>query len=298
MEPEGRLYTLLINLLTDYSTLTDLRTIGRSILSSTLLTPAQTRRWLKPLTFTSDPNVSVGAPWEILRAPGLNRSSYLYTKAGDIGLYSAEVALLPDYDVGFTVLTAGLQSSVNVRVVSDILAATFVPALEAAAAQEAEQIYAGTYTSTADANSSLTVVVTDGKPGLGITRWIENGTDVFPLLGTLFGVTSEQLAQATQAGGGLSVRLYPTGLRSRDGTMAVAWRAVFELFPEPLDAGAFSENCATWVIVDSLIYGAVGVDEFLFGLSVDGKEAESIEPRMLRTQLKKTSAGGGGQERR
>lgn len=81
------MYEQVISSRIDSSTITDLRTVGRSILSSTLLTAAQTRRWLKPLTFTSDTNVSVGAPWEIVRAPGLTHSSYLYTKSGDIGLY-------------------------------------------------------------------------------------------------------------------------------------------------------------------------------------------------------------------
>jgi hypothetical protein len=275
-----------------YSNINDLRALGRSILSATLLTPAQTRRWMKPLTFTSDPNGSVGAPWEIVRAPNLNRTSQLYTKSGDIGLYSAEVALLPDYDVGFTVLAAGLRSNANVRILSDILAAVYVPALEAAAKQEAQQIYAGTYTGTNGTSSSLTVV-TDGKPGLGITQWVENGTDVFPLIGAILGATPEQLAQAAQAGGGVSIRLYPTGLKSRDGTK-VAWRAVYELFLEPLDPGAFSENCVTWVTVDGIIYGAVGVDEFLFNLSGDGSKAVSIEPRVMRTELKR--AGGKGRK--
>lgn len=214
------------------------------------------------------------------------------------------MALLADYDVGFTVLAAGWQSHASIRVISDILAAVFVPALEAAARQEAEQVYAGTYAGPADtSNSSLTIAVMDGKPGLGITRWIENGTDVFPLLGALLGATPEQLAQAAHSSSSVSVRLYPTGLRSRAGTPAIAWRAMYELLPEPLDAGAFSQNCATRADVDSVIYGAVGWDEFLFRLSADGAEAVRIEPRVLRTQLMKTkkstrSAGGRRRERR
>jgi CubicO group peptidase (beta-lactamase class C family) len=278
-----------------YSSINDLRRIGISILSSTLLTPAQTRRWMKPLTFTSDANFSVGAPWEIVRAPNLNRTSYLYTKSGDIGLYSAELALLPDYDVGFTVLAAGLQTDANVRIISDILAAVFVPALEAAAKQEADQVYAGTYTGPAGTNSSLTVV-TDGSPGLGVTRWMENGTDVLPLIGIILGATPDQLAQLAAVGGGVSIRLYPTGLMSSDGTKA-AWRAVYEVLPEPSDPGAFSQNCVTWVTVDSVIYGAVGADEFLFNLSTGGGSAVSIEPRVLRTELQRAGAGGGKKKR-
>ena len=259
-----------------YSSINDMRLVGISILNSTLLSPAQTRRWMKPQSFTSDLNVSVGAPWEILRAP-INRTSWMYTKSGDIGLYSGELALLPEYDVGFTVLAAGVSSNANVRILSDILAAAFVPALEAAAKEEAEKNYAGTYTS--GANSNVTVV-TDSNPGLGITSWTENGTDVFEILGSVLGVTSAQE---------LSVRLYPTGLKSKDGSK-VAWRATYEALPEPLDPGAFSENCQSWVLADQLIYANVGWDEWLFNLDGNGK-AVSIEPRLLRTQLQKSTGG-------
>ena len=261
-----------------YSTINDLRLLGISMLNSDLLSPAQTRRWMKPHTFTSDPNISVGAPWEIVRAP-INRTSWMYTKSGDIGLYSGEVALLSDYDVGFTVLAAGQSSTQNVQILSDMLAATFVPALEAAAKEEAENTYAGTYTDSG-AKSTLTLV-TDGNPGLGITSWTDDGTDVVSGIGALLGATSAKR---------VSIRLYPTGLKSKDGTK-IAWRAVYEAFPQPLDPGAFSTNCITWVVVDSLIYGGVGWDEWLFNLNANGTQAQSIEPRVLKNQLRKSSGG-------
>ena len=268
-----------------YSSTNDLRAIGKSIISSTLLSPAQTRRWLKPQSFTTDPTVAVGAPWEILRAPGLNRTSYMYTKSGNLGSYAAEVAYLLDYDVGFTVLAAGLKSSVNVRIISDILAAVFVPALEVAAKEEAQCMYAGTYTSSGAVNSSMTVEV-DSGPGLAITSWVQNGTDAFPLIGTILGAKPAQLEQLAQAGGKVSARLYPTGLKSRDGTL-MGWRAVYELLPRPADPGAFGVNCYSWAMVEPVIYGAVGVDEFLFSLCPGGQGAVSVEPRVLRTKLER-----------
>lgn len=67
-----------------------------------------TRRWMKPVTFTANPNVSVGAPWEIVRAPS-NRTSFIYAKLGDVISYSTIMGLIPDYDVGFTILLAGAQ---------------------------------------------------------------------------------------------------------------------------------------------------------------------------------------------
>jgi hypothetical protein len=47
-----------------YSSPANITTLGRSILASTLLKPALTCRWMKPRAFTSDPFLSVGAPWK------------------------------------------------------------------------------------------------------------------------------------------------------------------------------------------------------------------------------------------
>lgn len=52
-----------------YSSSHDLQLIGRSILNPTLLSPALTCRWLKPVTFTGDNKAVARAPWEIYRAP-------------------------------------------------------------------------------------------------------------------------------------------------------------------------------------------------------------------------------------
>jgi hypothetical protein len=65
------------------------------------------------------------------------------------GLYSSQVALLPDWEARFTVLavgTASRTSHANVEIISDMLAAAFIPALEAIARAEAKTVYAGTYT--------------------------------------------------------------------------------------------------------------------------------------------------------
>jgi CubicO group peptidase (beta-lactamase class C family) len=158
-----------------YSSLNDMTRIGLSILNSTFLTSAQARRWLKLNAFRSNVNDSVGASWEVFRAPG-ERVSYLYTKAGLLGSYSSQLALMPDYIVGFTVLAAGKAGLPQVQVLSNMLAEIFYPALEAAAKEEADANYAGTSQDPTGINSSVTVV-TDGRPGLGVPQWIFNGTD-------------------------------------------------------------------------------------------------------------------------
>ena len=180
-----------------YSSINDMRCIGFSILNSALLPPAQTRRRMKPVSFTSNPTPLSVRRWEVARSPSRNRASWMYTKSGDIGLYSSQVALLPDWDAMFTGLAAGRASQTghaNVRIISDMLAATFVPALEATARAEAKTVYAGAYTGGTNSSSTLTVVV-DDRPGLGTTCQTESGTDIFPLITTLLEVTPAQPAQ-------------------------------------------------------------------------------------------------------
>ncbi len=50
-----------------YSSPSDLAKFGRAVLGSRQLSPAQTRRWMKPVSHTADPLTSIGAPWEISR---------------------------------------------------------------------------------------------------------------------------------------------------------------------------------------------------------------------------------------
>src|ERR1700761_4052160 len=93
-----------------FSSLHDLSLAGASLLSSSLLSPAQARRWLKPVTHTSSTSFSVGRPWEITMVPpsasGDRPAVEIYGKEGNLGHYSAYLALIPDYQVGLAVLAA------------------------------------------------------------------------------------------------------------------------------------------------------------------------------------------------
>ena len=256
-----------------YSNINDMTKVGLSILNSTFLTPTQTRSWLKPKSFSSNINDSVGAPWEIFRAPG-ERVSFLYTKNGALGLYASQMALMPDYNVGFTVLAAGTSNSLQVRVLSNLLSEIFYPALEAAAKEEAAANYAGTYQDPNGFNSSITII-TDDRPGLGVQNWLFNGTDGFSILRAILTVTEDTT---------LGIRLYPTSLKTTsrdDGRVTrTAWRAVVDA-PSVASPGPFSSSCSSWAAVDLYTYGGIGLDEFVFDLGPEGK-AISVESRVLQ----------------
>jgi CubicO group peptidase (beta-lactamase class C family) len=177
-----------------FSTLTDLAKFSTSILNSTLLSPVQTRRWLKPLVHTASPYFSVGAAWEIHRVPHSNGVvTDLYTKLGDSGHNGGIVVVIPEYGAGFNLVDtyggttrSGLQGLLIDAVISHIL-----PALEAQAAREASQSLAGTYVASVEAglNTTLTLVVDDAVPGLTVEQWISNSSDVLLYQPQIFGHT-------------------------------------------------------------------------------------------------------------
>lgn len=245
-------------------------TLGRAILNSTLISAPLTRQWMKPQTHTSSLGYGVGLTWEILSF-GNERPIDLYTKSGDIGVYSSVFALSPDHNVGFVVMGAGQNTHVSLAFVSDLISQTLIPALEQSAKNQAHQHFAGTY-ALRNGNSSITIV-TDGGPALSVTRWINNSTNMLNSYATLNGISDPSQ---------FSIRLYPTGLQNQG---QASFRAVIPP-PLPTGIGPFTSSCITWVTVDGQVYGNVGIDEFLFNMDRNGN-AVSVSPRALRTVLQR-----------
>ena len=267
-----------------YSSLHDLTIWGRSILSSSLLPPAVTRRWLKPHTHTSSLLYSVGRPWEIFRTvtQPSDRVIDFYTKQGNIGSYGSHIALSQDYGVGFVVLGSSV-GGVDPSGVSSAIGAVLLPALENTARVQAQAAFQGTYQSDDPAvNSSLTIVADDGLPGMAITSWISNGTNFFDAIATLVDAVGLDFA----------FRVYPTNLAAftAPGSKRVAFRIIVQdvnTFSSSIaNPGIFSSGCETWVGVDARNYGNVGLDEVIFDVG-EGGAVESVEVPSLRITLVK-----------
>ncbi|KAJ7588077.1 beta-lactamase/transpeptidase-like protein [Mycena floridula] len=256
-----------------FSSTCDVAKAGRAILESSLISPLLTRRWMKPHSHTSSFSMSLGAPWEIRRLvlPDENRIIDIYTKSGDLGSYSTLIGLLPDYEVGFSILAAGTAPHLDATTLAGLIGDAFLPSLETAAREEADVNFAGLYTSSI-VNSTIVLNTESGKPGFGISRWISNGTDMAQTLATfLHGQTSP--------------RLYPTNLLSKS---SYYFRALFEQPPAVIDNGPFSFDCtsSSFFMLDSVHYGTIALDDFVFDLDGDGK-ATSLEARALRLALER-----------
>ncbi|KAH7207360.1 beta-lactamase/transpeptidase-like protein [Fusarium oxysporum] len=268
-----------------FSTAADLTRLGQSILNSSILSPSETRSWMKPITHTADVHMSVGMPWEIRRTYiPLGRSGArvvdLYTKNGAIGLYTAIFVLSPDHEIGYVALIAGANRAYLLSYLPDLLAQTLLPAAENAARDTAVKRLAGPFKGP---KSQLTVTMDDT---LVVRNWTRGDVDVIA-------------TQAALTWPGLDVttvlRLYPVGL---EGNKRMSFRGVFEARAvgestaeaetNATDAniGPFSGGCLSWGGVDSLTYGNIGVDDFEFEVDGDGN-ATGLTPRVMRETLEK-----------
>lgn len=266
------------------STLNDMAKFGLAILNSTLLPDDETRWWLKPVTHTARLQYSVGRPWEIHRYT--NPSGVvtdLYTKSGDSGAYSAFLVLLPDYGAGFSLLSASTMPTRfdNLAGIADAVTEAVVPALAAEAGVEAAQRFAGTYSSNeAGLNTSLVLTVNQTEsdaPGLVISSWISNGTNVLDTL--------------TPSPGFPPWRLLPSISDTAHGKMAFRLVSGFDApnAQPPVGPSLFSGRgflIADWISADSVTYGGIGTTLFVFDIDCAG-QATAVSPAAFRVKLER-----------
>ncbi|KAH7166429.1 beta-lactamase/transpeptidase-like protein [Dactylonectria macrodidyma] len=262
-----------------FSTAADLTTLGQSILRSSILASNETRAWLKPVTHTSELQMSVGMPWEIRRVllpisstSNKTRVVDLYTKNGMLGSYSALFILSPDHNFGFVALFASTTMGLDMfSVLPSLITDTMLPALEEAAREQARSRFAGNYTSS---HGDIVVGVDKNLPGLSVRSWKRGKVDVLKQFTNVLGVGS----------GGL--RLYPVGL---EGNGKIRFRGVYDFEREVPSQGIVDpwvDLCLAWGGADAVKYGNMAIDDFEFDLDDSGK-ATGITPRVWRERLAK-----------
>ena len=232
---------------------------------------------MKPVTFTAALKMAVGAPWEIYRTEIGGRTVDMYTKNGGWGAYGTQFVLVPDYNFGFSVLTASnfgeASTALVVYGISDMVASAVLPALEDIARTQANATFAGHYVASSqeDLNSSLTITVDDG-PGLRVTQWTSNGTDFF------------EDNHLNSAGTYLDFRLYPNQLYTGSN---VGFTGAWQTIPAKHYEGAFDLNCVLWANTDSITYGNVGIEDFVFEVDPTTERVTNLQLKALRTTLER-----------
>lgn len=267
-----------------WSSSNDILSFGSAILSNKLLSKRKTRACLQPDAFVSSFGQAVGGPWEIMRGDKLtsdNRIIDVYTKSGDMSLYHAYLALVPEYDLVISVLTGGLEVSKDPFARSRLLSAAvsaFVPAMEQAAREQASSKdgQAGRY---ADNKTDSTLVLElDDGPGLRLTEFTVRGYDVLKNIDDFklsTGSAGSGSLEKRQEGDGPvgEARVYPA---QRSNKNQSAWRAVFTAPIEDVaqlekDIFFSDPSCITWFGVDRSRYNFESISEFVFETCGDGK---------------------------
>lgn len=273
-------------------------------MNSTLLKPALTRRWLKPISFSSDFVAAVGAPWGIRRIrpndKHPHRTVTAFTKAGSVGDYSAFLSLLPDYNLGITLMIAGDAPAGSIFGFADYVASTIIPAYDAASREAADAQFGGMYTYRGPVsktnqtilNSTIQINTSPDVPGLGIGTWYSNSSNMIPVsLALQSGLSvATDPANNNKTAPVPSVRLYYTGLETKlpNGRVRQAFKAVFENIGGPDNPGKwYSTDCGIWIDYTGVTYAGQPLDGFVFELEEATGQVKSVYNMALNITLEK-----------
>jgi hypothetical protein len=218
--------------------------------------------WLLPVSWSTGMHTFYGMPWEILRSGSVLKHSKrpvtIVTKSGGLPGYYSQILLLPEYDLGVTILVAGNITVLNR--LKEIVLVGLIQAAEAAMWDHVDKIYTGNLTATnASLNSSLSL---EGSPqnGLTISKFISNGTDVLQtVLPQSLGAEMDTHKTSRHA------QLTPTLLfKNESSQQGEIWRIVIvqERKEEQNGRGLFEDFCLT--DIDTVSYASLPLNEVVF----------------------------------
>lgn len=234
------------------------------------LPPNVVREWLRETGATGSPYSSYGVPWELLRSPSPSQGYVVdvVSKGGGLAGYLSTALVFPQYGVAASILVAGDPAAnrwLRARVVRDVVAWA-----GAVARRQARAAYAGKYVATNGLDSRLQLRVDRGRPGLGIAKFVSNGTDMIAFL--------ESYYAPGKPAGSVDARLIPTGL-------GASWRMSVNVDDDDQEAEESVWRKACFTDVDTWAYGGESVMEFIFEMGQG--EAVSVELPAFRITLEK-----------
>ena len=129
-----------------YSSASDLGRFLRHVLGRyNGLTPAL--NWLQPASYAASVGSFYGAPWEIFRTTAVLRHRprplTFVTKAGGLPGYTSIIILVPQHDVGITILVAGNGDALSA--IRRLVTLPLARAIDDLAAEQVDHRYSGTY---------------------------------------------------------------------------------------------------------------------------------------------------------
>ncbi|KAK3704710.1 hypothetical protein LTR37_013684 [Vermiconidia calcicola] len=242
------------------SSLADLSRFGRAVLTSELITPSQTLRWLKPVSDTSNLRNAVGRPWEIYHFGDAATDPIIdvYTKTASVGRYSSYFGLAPSHDVGFAILAVDTETEApDLNAYADIVLGA-LGQIDELTRKQADATLAGTYH---DGESMFQLKLTGSDPGLKVSKLTIDGTNWLVEIACRAGIDKAS---------DHDLRLYPTNLESNTsgGGKQQVFQAIIQDKSALVDAG--TPTCISWQTVGELKRNGVPLDRFVIETGSDG----------------------------
>jgi CubicO group peptidase (beta-lactamase class C family) len=218
--------------------------------------------WLLPVSWATGMQTFYGMPWEILRSETVlehsRRPVTIVAKSGGLPGYVSQIFLLPEYDLGVTILVAGDIALLDQ--LQEIVLVNLIKAAEAAIWDHVATVYTGDLVAmNSFLNSSLSL---RSKPehGLTVSKFISNGTD---MLGT--GIPQFLAPFMTADESPWHAQLVPTLLFKNESTkQGEIWRmlVVQERMEGRSGRGVFDGMCLT--NIDTATYNSLPLNEVVF----------------------------------
>jgi len=229
---------------------------------------------MQPASWAEGMQSFIGVPWEIFRTDKIlvdsRRPVTFATKGGGLPGYLSLIFVLPEYDIGITILVAGGRGDLLFKL-REVVTVEVVRAAEEVALKQLKR-YSGDYVATEPAlNSSITLSV--DRHGLSVTRFVSNGTDILTFsIPKFFGVEEPYRAQLT-----------PTLLfkdeEKREGEL---WR--LQVVPGKSDDGVWDTHCVT--DLDPITYGGLPLTEIVFWMGKN-ESVESVDLSGFRVTMER-----------
>jgi hypothetical protein len=244
-----------------YASASDLSKFLRYILSS-YNAIATGVNWLLPVSWSTGMQSFYGMPWEILRSDSVlqhsRRPVTIVAKSGGLPGYVSQIFLLPEYDLGVTILVAGEIALLDQ--LQEIVLVNLVKAAEAAIWDHVANVYDGNMIATNSTLNSSLSLQSSPKHGLTVSKLISNGTD---MLGT--GIPQFLAPFASADGNPWHAQLVPTLLFKNESTkQGEIWRmlVVQERVGGKPGYGLFDDFCLT--NIDTATYASLPLNEVVF----------------------------------
>jgi len=247
------------------------------------LTP--TSNWFQPASYASSASSFYGMPWEIFRTTSIldpnTRPTTFITKGGNLSGYASMIFLLPDYDIGITLLVAGSEDTLTK--LRETVTVPLVRAVDELIAADAEKTYAGLYIATGSTlNTSLTLTASAAH-GLEITSFISNSTDALSALAPL-------KLEAGLSRSAWRAQLVPTFLYKNQSAVPPAgelWRLQMVSNKDEDNgphANVWDDECIT--DEDWAMYAGIPLTEFVMWRDEEGRVME-VEASGFRVKMRK-----------